>query len=146
MSTSPQPHPNVTVRGPRRQVVRRVVVTRNLRWLNIEEIERMNMRINQVYDILSMNGFRGPSMGQYNNLPVRIELVPTLCDDIRGGDCCVCMESMESHQMRRFGCSHETCVTCFEQIYNTTAKCPLCRAAIKEVSKAPEKRTIRVPK
>ena len=76
----------------------------------------------------------------------RPELVPGLCAKIEGGDCCVCMEEVERNCVRRFGCGHETCITCYTHIYGTTAKCPLCRAEIKHVLRAPEKKIISVNK
>ena len=73
-------------------------------------------------------------------------LEPTLCPDIQGIECCVCMDAAERENVRRFGCNHETCLTCFNHIYNSTAKCPLCRADIMQVSRAPDKKVIRVKK
>lgn len=76
----------------------------------------------------------------------RPELVPGLCAKIEGGDCCVCMEEVERNCVRRFGCGHDTCITCYTHIYGTTAKCPLCRAEIKQIMRAPEKKIIRIHK
>ena len=76
----------------------------------------------------------------------RPELVPGLCAEIEGGDCCVCLEDVGRTCVRRFGCGHETCMSCYTHIYGTTARCPLCRAEIKQVMRAPEKKIIRVHK
>ena len=144
------PPPNVTVRvrGRGRQVVRRVVVTQDLAWL-----QALSRQMTQIYEIIEQNRTRGSARplegwGGMHLFPVpepRPELVPDICADIEGGDCCVCMEITERKDVRKFGCGHDTCVTCYEQIYKTTAKCPLCRAKINQVSRAPERRTIRVP-
>jgi len=76
----------------------------------------------------------------------RPELVPGLCAEIEGGDCCVCLEEVDRTCVRRFGCGHETCMSCYSHIYGTTARCPLCRAEIKQIMRAPEKKIIRVHK
>jgi len=138
------PPPNVTVRGRRRQVVRRIIVTQDLAWLQV-----LSRQMSQIYEILDREHHVRSDRGMMHLFPVpepRPELVPGICAEIEGGDCCVCMEIAERKDVRKFGCGHDTCVTCYEQIYKTTAKCPLCRAQIKQVSKAPERRTIRVPK
>ena len=83
----------------------------------------------------------------YAPAPVpRPELVPGLCAEIECGDCCVCLEEVERSCVRRFGCGHETCMSCYSHIYGTTARCPLCRAEIKHVMRAPEKKIIRIHK
>ncbi len=146
------PPPNVTVRGrgrgsgSGRQVTRRIIVTQDLVWLQV-----LSRQMSQIYEILDREHHVHIGRGTMNSFsfPVpepRPELVPGICAEIEGGDCCVCMEIAERKDVRKFGCGHDTCVTCYEQIYKTTAKCPLCRAEIKQVSKAPERLTIRVPK
>jgi len=96
--------------------------------------------------IINMHRPRTFHAHAYELALARPELVPGLCAEIEGGDCCVCLEEVERSCVRRFGCGHETCMSCYSHIYGTTAKCPLCRAEIKHVMRAPENKIIRVHK
>lgn len=141
------PHPNVSVRRRRNaappSVQRRrgasdgwrVIVTEDLEWLR-----QLQSQMAMVFDMIEQQ------QQPYALTAPKPELVPTLCAEIVGGDCCVCMEPTERADVRRFGCGHDTCAGCFKRIYDTTAKCPMCRAEIKQVSRAPVKRIIQIKK
>ena len=62
----------------------------------------------------------------------------SFCADIDDCECCVCMEDTNRTDVRRFGCGHDTCNSCFTRIYATNPSCPLCRKHITHVMSLPK--------
>lgn len=122
----------VSIRS-RRSAVR---VSSDLMWLATIMVSQMRAIQAQAF------GEGGMTLSPY--MQQKKDLVPTLCAEIEKRECCVCMEEAARADVRRYGCGHETCAMCYDQIYKTTSKCPLCRAQITQVSRAPEKKIIRV--
>jgi hypothetical protein len=65
------------------------------------------------------------------------KLRESFCAEIESCNCCVCMEDIGRADVRRFGCGHDTCNSCFTQIYRISPQCPLCRRQITSVMSAP---------
>jgi hypothetical protein len=72
-----------------------------------------------------------------HKLKVTINLNESFCEDIEGCECGVCLEDTTRAEVRRFGCGHGTCNSCFKRIYATNPICPLCRRIITKVMSAP---------